>query len=62
MTVHTETPWVEQFVHTLSALGMPAATEELERLAWELYPDLCTAAPEEVARLEWQDSVRRLQH
>ena len=59
MPACTETPWVDRFVLSLTALGMPAPTDELQRLAWELYPDLCVLAPEHVAQMEWQEFAGR---
>ncbi|MBS0445306.1 MAG: hypothetical protein JSR59_05065 [Proteobacteria bacterium] len=62
MTGRTAIPWIDRFVVRLAGLGMPASIDELQRLAWELYPDLHEVAPEEVAELEWREAAQRRCH
>lgn len=58
MFTNAETQWVDRFVVKLGSLGMDAAFNQIEQLARELYPDLNTASPEDVAQVEWEESLR----
>lgn len=53
-----ETLWVDRFVQTLKSLARCGPMEQFRALAYELYPDLNLAHPEQVAQVEWEESLR----
>jgi hypothetical protein len=55
MFTNAQTQWVDRFVMKLGSLGMPGQADQLQRLACELYPDLNTVPPEDVAQVEWEE-------
>jgi hypothetical protein len=57
MFTNAQTLWVDRFVLKLGSLGMLGQTEQLQTLGLELYPDLNTMSPEDVAALEWVESL-----
>ncbi len=58
MFASLETQWVDRFVSKLGSLATNGPVEEFRHLAYELYPDLNTVPPEDVAQLEWESAWR----
>lgn len=58
MYTSLETQWVDRFVLKLGSLAAGHPAEEFRDLGRELYPDLNSVAPEDVAQVEWEESLR----
>ena len=52
--MNAESQWIDRFASTLTCLAADDALEQHRDLARELYPDLNTLPPEDVAQAEWE--------
>ncbi len=58
MQATPDTQWIDRFVRKLQSLAASEPGEHYRHLACELYPDLNTLAPEDVAAVEWDELSR----